>query len=172
MVILLGAVTFAAIREMSPAAPVAAKVASLPAKPARPPKPALTPAEEAYIQALWPIHGEVERGATRMALGQILYKIDDMDRASLKRRVDDALATYRRSESRLRALQPPASVQRDHEEYLAAIQLFQQSAVEVLKMFHDGRDDHMVAAYPLGQKATDKIREVGGKFWPNEFPPN
>jgi hypothetical protein len=41
-----------------------------------------------------------------------------------------------------------------------------------MKMFEDGREDHMVAAYPLGQQATDKIREVGGKFWPHEFPPN
>jgi hypothetical protein len=95
-----------------------------------------------------------------------------MDRASLKRRVDEALATYRRSETRLRALQPPATVQADHDEYLAAIRLFQQSATEVLRMFNDGRDDHMMAAYPLGQTATDKIREIGGKFWPNEFPPN
>jgi len=42
----------------------------------------------------------------------------------------------------------------------------------VLKMFDDGRDDHLNAAYPMGQQASDKIREVGGKFWPHEFPPN
>jgi hypothetical protein len=107
-----------------------------------------------------------------MTLGQIFYKINDMDRPSLKKRVDEALATYRRSDARLRALQPPPTVERDHQEYLAAIVLFQQSAIEVLRMFEDGRDDHLVAAYPLSQKASDKIREVGGKFWPNEFAPN
>jgi hypothetical protein len=95
-----------------------------------------------------------------------------MDRPSLKKRVDEALATYRRSDTRLRALQPPPTVERDHQEYLAAIALFQQSTIEVLRMFEDGRDDHLVAAYPLSQKASDKIREVGGKFWPNEFAPN
>jgi len=42
----------------------------------------------------------------------------------------------------------------------------------VLKMFDDGRDEHMRIAYPLGQQAADKIREVGVKFWPHEFPPN
>ena len=166
---LLATVTVALLRELGTTARVDAPAITTPAKP---PKPAFTPAEEAYIQALWPIHGDVERSTARMTLGQIFYKINDMDRPSLKKRVDEALATYRRSDARLRALQPPATVERDHQEYLAAIALFQQSAIEVLRMFEDGRDDHLVAAYPLSQKASDKIREVGGKFWPNEFAPN
>jgi len=166
---LLGTVTVALLRELGTTARVQAPAISTPRKP---PKPAFTPAEEAYIQALWPIHGDVERSTARMTLGQIFYKIKDLDRPSLKKRVDDALATYRRSDARLRALQAPPTVERDHQEYLAAIALFQQSAIEVLRMFEDGRDDHLVAAYPLSQKASDKIREVGGKFWPNEFAPN
>ena len=166
---LLGIVGFAVTREMSSTSRATTPVLSRPAAPAR---PAFTAAEEAYIRALWPIHGDVERSAARLALGQIFYKINDMDRIALKARADQALATYRRSEARLRALEPPTSVQREHEAYLAAVGLFQQSAVEILKMFADGRDDHLMAAYPLGQQATDKIREVGGKFWPNEFPPN
>jgi hypothetical protein len=166
---LLGTVTVALLRELGTTARVDAPAITTSAKP---PKPAFTPAEEAYIQALWPIHGDVERSTARMTLGQIFYKINDMDRPSLKKRVDDALATYRRSDARLRALQPPPTVEGDHKEYLAAIALFQQSAIEVLRMFEDGRDDHLVAAYPLSQKASDKIREVGGKFWPNEFAPN
>jgi hypothetical protein len=166
---LLGIVAFAATREMSATSRATSPVLSRPAAPAR---PAFTPAEEAYVRALWPIHGDVERSAVRLALGQIFYKINDMDRIALKARADQALATYRQSETRLRALEPPPSVQREHEAYLAAVALFQQSTVEILKMFADGRDDHLLAAYPLGQEATDKIREVGGKFWPNEFPPN
>jgi hypothetical protein len=166
---LLGTVTVALLRELGTTARVDAPAITTPAKP---PKPAFTPAEEAYIQALWPIHGDVERSTPRMTLGQLFYKLKHMDRPSLKKRVDEALATYRRSDARLRALQPPPTVERDHQEYLAAIALFQQSAIEVLRMFEDGRDDHLVAAYPLSQKASDKIREVGGKFWPNEFAPN
>jgi len=44
--------------------------------------------------------------------------------------------------------------------------------VEANKMFKDGKEDHLLAAYPKSQEGSDKIREVGGKFWPNEFPPN
>jgi hypothetical protein len=167
---LLAIVAFAVIREAStPARGLTPPLTRAVDKPSR---PAFTPAEEAYIRALWPIHGDVERSTVRLSLGQIFYKINDMDRSKLKARADEALATYQRSEARIRALEPPASVRHEHEEYLAAVDLFRRSAIEVLKMFADGRDDHLNAAYPMSQQASDKIREVGGKFWPNEFPPN
>ena len=164
---LLGVLTFALSREVTTTA------RPLTARPAlQPPRPALSPAEEAYIRALWPIHGSVERSTMRMSLGQIFYKTEDLSRADLKIRVDKALVNYRQAESALRALEPPVSLRPAHEEYLAAVRLFEQSAVEVLKMFDDGRDDHLLAAYPLSQEGSDKIREVGGRFWPGEFPPN
>jgi len=169
VLLLAGVVVFAATRERTASPPAASAVA---ARPAAPPRPALTPAEEVYIRALWPIHGAVERSAVRLALGQIFYKNNDMDRKGLKARADEAMATYRRSETQLTAIEPPPSLQREHQEYLAAVGLFQQSTSEILKMFADGRDDHMLAAYPIGQKATDKIREVGLKLFPGEFPPN
>ena len=107
-----------------------------------------------------------------MSLGRIFYKINDMGKADLKARVDDALATYRRAEGRIRALQPPPSLERAHDDYLAAVALFQQSALETLKLFDDGNDDHLLAAYPFSQEASNKIREVGAKFWQDEFLPN
>jgi hypothetical protein len=170
VVALLGIVLFAVTHEATKAARAPTSVVS--PRAAAPAQPAFTPAEETYIRALWPIHGEVQRSTVRLSLGQIFYKINDMDRRALKARADEALATYRRSEARIRTLEPPASMRYEHEEYLAAVGLFHQSVVEVLKMFEDGRDDHLNVAYPLSQQASDKIREVGLKFWRNEFPPN
>jgi len=164
---LLGLLTFAIDRGATGTSPLTTAK-----PPAQPPRPALTAAEEEYIRELWPIHGDVERSAMRMALGQIFYKTEDLGRAELGTRVEQALASYRTAETRLRALQPPESLRRDHEEYLTAVRLFQESAVELQKMFTDGQDDHMLAAYPKGQEGSDKIREVGGKFWPHEFPPH
>jgi hypothetical protein len=136
------------------------------------PKPAFTRAEEAYIQALWPIHGDVERSAVRLSLGRIFYKIDDIGKADLKARVEAALVAFRGAAERIQALQPPPSVAGAHEEYLAAVRLFQQSALETLKMFDDADDRHLLAAYPVSQEGSDKIREVGTKFWQDEFPPH
>ena len=140
--------------------------------PVRPPRPALTAEEERYIRALWPIHGDVERNTMRVSLGQIFYKTQDLGRADLKARVEQALIAYNGAEKRIKALEPPSSLRAQHEGYLEAVRLFEESASEIMKMFKDGRDDHLLAAYPKGQAGTDKIREIGGKFWPNEFPPH
>ena len=142
------------------------------AKPAEPRRPALTADEEKYIRELWPIHGDVQRSALRLTLGQIFYTTKDVSRAELGTRVKEALATYESAEARLRALEPPSSLRADHMVYVSAVKLFRESAGELLKMSKDGRDEHMHAAYPKSQEASDKIREVGGKFWPHEFPPH
>jgi len=165
---LVGIVIVAIEREATSRRLVAAAI-SRPTAPSRPP---LTRAEETYIQALWPIHGAVERSSARMTLGQIFYVTNDLEQAELKARVDEALTTFRRAEGQLRALEPPPSLRGAHDDYTAAVRLFERGAIEVLKMFDDGRDEHMRIAYPLGQQAADKIREVGVKFWPHEFPPN
>jgi hypothetical protein len=138
----------------------------------RPARPALTDAEERYVRALWPIHGDVERNTMRMSLGQIFYKTKDVDAPELKARVEQALSTYKNAQTRILGLEVPASLRAQHDEYLAAVRLFEESANEIMKMFNDGRDDHLLAAYPKGQAGTDKIREIGGRLWPNEFPPH
>lgn len=164
---LAAGVTFAINREVASTTTTASTTPS-----ARPPRPALDPAEEAYMRAMWPIHGDVQRSLMRMSLGQILYKTDDLSRAELKTRIEQAIVTYRSAETGIRALTPPASLRNDHEQYLAAVRLFQESAAEAVKMFKDGREEHLLAAYPKSQEGSDKIREVGGKLWPNEYPPN
>jgi hypothetical protein len=168
LIFLAGVVTVAAVLEMR----ASRAVLTGPQTSVAAPRPPLTRAEEAYIRALWPIHGDVERSTVRMSLGQIFYKTNDLSRKDLKARVDEALLTYRSAETRLRALQPPPSLQPAHADYLGAVRLFQQSALEVLKMFDDGSEEHLRVAYPLGLEGSNKIREVGAKFWPDEFPPN
>ena len=164
---LVGVLTFATSREViRTATPVTAT------PPARPTRPALSPVEEAFIQALWPIHGEVQRSLLRTSLGQILYKTNDLSRAELKTRMEQAQVVYGRAETSIRALEPQTSLRNDHQIYLDGVRLLRESAVEAMKMFKDGREDHLLTAYPKSQEASDKIREVGGKFWPNEFPPN
>jgi len=139
---------------------------------AKPARPALSAEEERYIRALWPIHGDVERSTMRMSLGQIFYSTKDIAAPELKARVEHALAVYKTAQARIQTLAPPVSLRAQHDEYLAAVRLFEESALEVMKMFSDGREDHLLAAHPKGQAGADKIREIGGKFWPNEFAPH
>lgn len=147
----------------------ASSTATAPAKPAR---PALTAEEERYIRSLWPIHGDVQRSSLRVGLGQIFYSTKDLGAPELKARVEQALGVYKSAQSRMQALEPPPSLRAQHDDYLAAVRLFEESALEVMKMFSDGREDHLLAAHPKGQAGADKIREIGGRFWPNEFAPH
>jgi len=135
-------------------------------------RPALSPDEQAYVEALWPIHTQLEVAAERVALGTIFYTTNDIDRVELKARLDEALASYRAADEKLLALRPPASMQKSQEGYVAVVGLFKDSAAEMLRMFDDGSDDHLQAAYPRYLDGTNRIRDLGGAFWPDEFPPN
>ena len=166
-VAVLGVLVGVAIARES--APVAAP-ANRPALPT--PRPPLAPGEQRYIEALWPIHTDVERAAVRVALGASFYKLQDLSRADLKTRLDDALVAYRGAEQRLRELQPPESLRGRHDAYLTAVQRFEASTLEMLRMYDDGSDDHLTTAFPLSLKGSDEIRELGESFWPDEYPPN
>jgi len=57
-----------------------------------------------------------------------------------------------------------------HERYLAAVRLFQQSAIEMLRMYDDGDEEHLNLALPLSLDGTSRLREIGGQFWPETYP--
>ena len=163
-----GLVGFEISREAAPATPTpAANRLALPT-----PRPALGRDEQAYIEELWPVHTAVERTAVRVALGASFYKLNDLNRTDLKVRLADALTAYRAARERLLTLHPPQSMQARHGEYLTAVRLFEQSTLEMLRMFDDGDEAHLATGFPLSVDGTDRIREVGQEFWPDEYPPN
>jgi hypothetical protein len=165
---LLGVLALAAVREIA-TSPANARTA----RPAlAPPRPPLTPAEEEYALALWPIHNEVKASALKMTLGGLAYKLGELDRAGLKAKVDASSETYRRAVRNIAALKPPASLSRAHEMYGDAVRLYQASAAEMLRVVGDGRDDHLVVAQPLSMEASEKLLKVGDILWPNEYKPN
>lgn len=145
---------------------------SAPAAPLAPPRPALAPAEEAYAQALWVIHADVKHAAYNLTFSGLRYKLKQADGPDFGTRVRDASRTLDRAEARLRTLAPPPALSQVHAQYLDAVQLFQRSAVEMLKVTVDGRDEHLLAAYPLSQKASEELLRVGDTIWPGEYLPN
>ena len=136
------------------------------------PRPALAPAEEAYAQALWAIHADVKLAAYDLTFSGLRYKLKQADGPDFGTRVREASRTLDRAESRVRALAPPPSLSQIHAQYLDAVQLFRRSAAEMLKVTVDGRDEHLLAAHPLSQKASEEILRVGDTIWPGEYLPN
>jgi hypothetical protein len=170
--VLLGVVALAAAREANLGSQ---RVAPTPVpasgfgQAARPP---FGPAEQQYLESLWPIHVEVERAAVRLALGAAFYRVHDIERTELKRRLDEAQDSFTAAAHKLDALAPPPEAQRSHEAYAEAVRLFAASTTEMLKMFDDGDEEHLVQGFPLSQQGSDRIREIGARWFPDEYPPN
>jgi len=137
-----------------------------------PPRPALTPAEETYAHALWAIHADVKNAAYGLTFSGLNYKLSQTDRAEFGSRVRGASESLGQAESRIRSLVPPPSLGEIHAQYLEAVRLFQRSASEMLRVTADGRDDHLLAAHPLSQEASEKLLRVGNVIWPGEYLPN
>jgi hypothetical protein len=167
---LLGVFCASLLREATTAGRTAGGAVARPSL--APPRPALTPAEEAYAQALWAIHGDVKNAAYNLTFSGLRYKLKQVDGPEFGTRVHAASEILGRAEARVRSMVPPPSLLQIHAQYLDAVHLFQRSAAEMLRVTADGRDDHLLAAHPLSQEASEKLLRVGNTIWPGEYLPN
>jgi hypothetical protein len=135
------------------------------------PRPALTAAEESYAQRLWPIHNEVKANALKLSTAGIQYKIGGADLASVRRQAELSSHAYDSAEAEILGLQPPPSLQPQHEEYLQAVRLYRQSAT-VLLQIEARRDDALLEAFPMSQQGGQILRRVGAVLWPGEYVPS
>jgi hypothetical protein len=135
-------------------------------------RPALTAAEEAYAQALWPIHSLVKQNAVKMTFAGLAYKMGDIKRAGVKERVAPLTPLFDTALAQVNKLQPPASMRELHQDYTGAIELYRSSSVTMIKVADDGRDQHLIEAHEMSDKAAGLTLKVGDALWPGEYKPN
>jgi len=135
-------------------------------------RPALTAAEEAYAQALWPIHSLVKQNAVKMTFAGLAYKMGDIKRRAVKERVAPLTPTFDSALAQVSKLQPPTSMRELHQSYTDAIKLYRNSSVTMIKVAGDGRDQHLIAAHEMSDKAAGLTLKVGDALWPGEYKPN
>src|SRR5690349_14892522 len=166
--VLIAVIGFALQRELAPK-PASRPVAATPAVPDRIP---LGAEEEAFAAALEPIHGTVKLQAVRMSFAGVVYLTEDHD----PRRLDAALRplteSFRNAAARTRALAAPESMREVRDRYLAALALYEKASVEMAETARDGRDDHLIAAQAMSQRAAQDLLRVGDVLWPGEYKPN
>ena len=133
---------------------------------------ALSPEEEAYATALWPIHGEVKLAAMRMTLAGITYKVDHQDPTKVKAIVLPLTATFQSATQRARQLRPPQSLKEAHASYLEALALYTEASREMVKVAADGRDEHLVTAHERSERASHALLKLSDVLWPGEYKPN
>lgn len=137
-----------------------------------PQRAALSPAEEAYAAALWQIHAQVKQDAVRMTFAGLYYKMGEIDRAGVKRRVAPLLSGFIQAQGRTRRLSPPGSMLKFHDEYLQAIRLYVDASREMLRITEDADEGHLRSAQGKTQQASELLLKVGDVLWPGEYKPN
>jgi hypothetical protein len=165
---LIGMVVFATLRERS-ISQTSGTGAGSGLEPMRPP---LTAAEEAYASALWPIHSEVKLSAVNMTFAGLAYKLGELDRSGLRSKLEPLAERFADAAVQLRQLQPPASMEKLHEEYAEALKLYQASIAEMARVIEDGRDAHLIDAQAQSEKAAAILIKLSDELWPGEYKPN
>jgi hypothetical protein len=122
--------------------------------------------QQRYLDALLPIHSRLMQTVMRTGLAAAAYGARDSDPAYFRSQIDDSLASYRRVEEDVLALQPPPGLRSSHDSYLAAVRLFERSAVEMRKVYDDGDPDHLAVGAPLSMEGMARMRALSDKLWP------
>jgi len=137
-----------------------------------PQRAALTPEEENYAAALWPIHAQIKTSAVQMTFAGLSYKMGDIDRTAMKDRVAPLTKVFRDARSEASRLEVPASLQKQHEQFLGALKLYEAASVEMVKIARDGKEEHLVEAQKMSYAASEDTLRVGDALWPGEYKPN
>ncbi len=135
------------------------------------PRPAFTAEEEGYAQTLWPIHNDVKSNALKLSVAGMQSLIGGAEFVAVKQQAELSSAVYQAAEAQILALQPPPSLQPQHDEYLHAVRLYRQSAVVLLQV-ETRRDEALREAFPMSQEGGKILRRVGAVLWPGEYVPS
>jgi len=171
-------VVYSAVREVrkqaapAPAVSAAAAFSAGIAMGEHPAARALTPEEEAYAAALWPIHSEVKLAAVRMTFAGLNYKIEHGDARTVKQTVQPLTKTFLTASERTRRIAPPESLQDAHRKYLEALDHYATASREMIKIADDGSERHLLAAHARSEQASHALLELSDVLWPGEYKPN
>ena len=134
---------------------------------------ALSSEEEAYAEALWPIHNQVvETSAVAMSFAGVSYVTEHHDRARLAQAARNLHETFLSATRKAQALTVPNSMQRVQDQYLGALALFETASSEMIKVSDDGKVDHLIEAQAISQRAAEDLLKVGEILCPGEHKPN
>lgn len=135
-------------------------------------RPPLTAEEERYASALWPIHSEVKLNAVNMSFAGISYKLGEIHLKDLGSRLKLIAENFEKAVVQFQQLQPPASMEKAHQNYAEALKLYQESVTEMAKIVDDSRDEHLLVAQIQSEKASTILIKLSDELWPGEYKPN
>jgi hypothetical protein len=129
--------------------------------------------EEAFSEALWPLHQEVvEPAAGRLTAAGLAFALDDHDARRLGAQLTPLRQLFHDTRDKVAAIAVPSSLQWARDRYVELLNLYEQSATEMLEVTRDGDEGHLIDAQHKSQRAAEELVEVGDSLWPAEHKPN
>jgi hypothetical protein len=171
VLVLAAMAAYAVVREMRLAKQPDAQVAAPMGE--QPQRPAMSAEDERYARDLWQIHEPVRTAAVRMSFTGISYKLGEIDKTEFRKRVSALTETYRDAGTKIRGIQPPASLASLHAEYVDALQAYLDASIEMAKAAKTGGgDENLIKAQAMSERASTTLLKVGETLWPGEYKPN
>jgi hypothetical protein len=135
--------------------------------------PPLTAEEEAFTEALWPLHQEVVEASTgRLTFAGLAFVVDDHDADRLAAKLTPLREIFHDSQAKVAAIPAPSSLQQVRDRYVGLLSLYEQSATEMLKVARDGDKGHLIDAQRISERAAEELVKLGDILWPGEHKPN
>ena len=135
--------------------------------------PPLSVEEEAFAEAVWPLHQEmVEPSAGRLASAGMTFAADDHDANRLAAKLTPLRQVFHDTRDKIAAIAAPPSMQAVRDRYVALLVLYEQSATEMLEVARDGDEGHLIDAQLKSEHAAQELMKVGDILWPGEHKPN
>jgi hypothetical protein len=173
VVALLAIVTMSLLRETAFGTIPPSSIVNVERDPKVPAPPPMTAEEEAFAEALWPLHQEVvEASAGRLASAGMSFAADDHDAHRLADKLVPLRQTFHDAREKVAAIPAPASMQPVRDRYMALLVLYEESATEMLEVARDGDEGHLIDAESKSEHAAEELVKVGDILWPGEHKPN
>lgn len=135
--------------------------------------PPLTADEEAFAEALWPLHQQmVETSAGRLSFAGLTYAINGHDAEQLVQKLTSLRQTFHEAEAKVAAISVPPSMQSIRDRYIQMLGLYELSATEMQEVTRDGDNRHLIDAQRKSEHAAEELVKVGDILWPGEHKPN
>jgi hypothetical protein len=133
----------------------------------------LTAEEETFAEALWPLHQEtVEPAAGRLTAAGLAFFLDDHDASRFGAQLTPLRQIFHDTREKVAAIPVPSSLQWARDRYMELLNLYEQSAAEMLAVTRDGDEGHLIDAQHKSQRAAEELEKVGDSLWPAEHKPN
>jgi hypothetical protein len=170
---LLAVVAVSLQREAASGSPPSSGLKSTEQASTVPKLPPLTEQEEAFSEALWPLHQEmVEPSAGRLASAGMTFAADDHDANRLATKLTSLRQVFHDTQAKVAAISAPPSMQPLRDRYVGLLVLYEQSATEMLEVARDGDEGHLINAQAKSQHAAEELIRIGDILWPGEHKPN